>query len=208
MRLEDILQQWENYLINIIQPVIQKTGSKLEGNIHSEGGKYNSCDSLINKRENISRLVTNAPNGTEVLEIGFNAGYSSLLMLMSNSGIKLTCTDINSHPYTSKCYERIKQDYPNIDMIYGSSINVLPSLHKQNKFYDIIHIDGGHARHIVKADLSNSLKLSKSGTYLIVDDTNLEYINKECDILISNNRAIDTNVTNGTEYKHRILRVL
>lgn len=208
MNLEDILQQWENYLINIIQPIVKNTGSKLEGNIHSEGGKYISCDSLVSKRKNISHLVSNAPNGTEILEIGFNAGYSSLLILMSNYNIKLTCTDINHHPYTSKCYDRIKQDYHNIDMIYGSSTNVLPLLHKQNKFYDIIHIDGGHARHIVKADLSNSLKLSKKGTYLIVDDTNLEYINNECNNLISNNIAIDTNVTNGTEYKHRILRVI
>jgi len=206
MIITSILQDWENYLVEKIKPQIEKTSDKIEGNIYSEGGNYSPCKSLVNKQENISELVSNAPEGAEILEIGFNAGYSALLMLMSNPTINLTCVDIKDHTYTPLCFEQIKRDYSNIDIIYGSSVHILPTL--QNKKYDIIHVDGGHTRSLVQADIYNSLKLSHSGTYLIIDDTNLEYINQACDIIISKKIAVDTNVKNGPIYKHRILRVL
>lgn len=208
MNLDIILQNWEKYLLNKIKPVVEKSNDKIEGNIYSEGGKYIPCKSLYHKQKNISELVSNAPKGTEILEIGFNAGYSALLMLMSNPHINLTCVDINSHKYTSNCFQTIKEDYSNINIIYGSSTTILPDLHKQNKTYDIIHIDGGHSRPLVKADVNNSIKLSHSGTHLIIDDTNLPYINNECNTLVESNRATDANVTNGDEYKHRILTLV
>jgi predicted O-methyltransferase YrrM len=120
-----------------------------------------------------------------VLEIGFNAGFSSLLMLLINPHINLTCVDICEHQYTIPCYEFIKNMFPNrINLIKGSSEFVLPELVKQGNKYDMIHIDGGHSNRIFFHDTQNSIKLVNKNGILLVDDYDFHYIKVIWDLFV------------------------
>jgi predicted O-methyltransferase YrrM len=115
-------------------------------------------------------------SSSNVLEIGFNAGFSTLLMLNANDTINITCVDICEHKYTQPCYNKIKEMYgERVNLIIGSSVIVLPKLIKNT--YDLIHIDGCHSVEIAEMDINNSMKLCKSKTILIMDDTDLNHLN-------------------------------
>ena len=59
----------------------------------------NYTDVFLNKSKNISNLVLNK-NIKNVMEIGFNSGFSTLLMLISNPNIHISCFDLGEHKYT------------------------------------------------------------------------------------------------------------
>jgi predicted O-methyltransferase YrrM len=103
-----------------------------------------------------------------VMEIGFNAGFSALLMLVTNPNVKITCYDLGEHKYTISCYEVLKQLFQDrINIIIGDSTITLKT---DNNKYDLIHIDGGHSTEVATSDIINSYRLSKKGTILIMDD--------------------------------------
>ena len=102
------------------------------------------------------------------MEIGFNAGFSTLLMLISNPNAHITCFDIGEHRYTKPCYEQLKNTFGDrLNIVFGDSTKTLVSI---NETYDLIHIDGGHSTEVATSDITNSYRLSKNGTILIMDD--------------------------------------
>ena len=131
---------------------------------------YKNNESFSYKPKNISNLVLNN-NINNVMEIGFNAGFSSLLMLLSNPNIKITCFDLGEHKYTQLCYEKLKETFgERINLIIGDSRETLKEIN--NVVYDLIHIDGGHSTEVAESDIINSYRLSKQRTILIMDDYN------------------------------------
>jgi hypothetical protein len=154
---------------NRLLPIINSLDEKLEGNIFMHHNTTDFTDYYIDKQINFI-LATKRNNINNILEIGFNAGFSTLLMLLSNKDIKITCVDICEHKYTKLCFEKLKELFGDrLELIPGSSVDILPGLF--GKTYDLIHIDGCHLIDIAKLDIENSLKLSKNGTILIMDDT-------------------------------------
>jgi predicted O-methyltransferase YrrM len=138
---------------------------------------------FLNKTKNISNLVLNK-NIKNVMEIGFNSGFSALLMLLSNPDLYITCYDLGEHKYTMPCYKKIKETFGDrINIIIGDSTK---TIQYDNNRYDLIHIDGGHSTEVANSDIIESYRLSKKGTILIMDDydfSNLkilwnDYINK------------------------------
>jgi len=124
-------------------------------------------------------------NPKNVLEVGFNAGFSTLLMLTTNPNLNITCVDICEHIYVIPCYQAISKKFPGrIEIIKEKSEDVLPKLIKQNRHYDLIHIDGGHGVSTVFHDIQNSIKLSKENTLFIMDDYNEPHINELWDISV------------------------
>jgi hypothetical protein len=171
-------------IVDKLVPIIAEIGESLEGCFFSDhlsntitnhriDNAIGVCDILINK------TVTN------VLEIGFNAGFSSLLMLLINPHINLTCVDICEHQYTVPCFNFIQTMFPNrINLIKGSSEFVLPELVKQGNKYDMIHIDGGHSNRIFFHDTQNSIKLINKSGILLVDDYDFHYIKVMWDLFV------------------------
>jgi hypothetical protein len=171
-------------IINKLVPIIAEIGESLEGCFFSDHLSNTITNHRINNAIGVCDILINK-SVTNVLEIGFNAGFSSLLMLLINPHINLTCIDICEHHYTIPCYEYIKSIFPNrITLIKGSSEFVLPELIKQNNKYDMIHIDGGHSNRIFFHDTQNSIKLINKDGILLVDDYDFHYIKVIWDLFV------------------------
>lgn len=157
----------KEYINNNLLSIINKYGEALEGNIFMLHHTTEYTNVYTDKAKNISNIVLNK-QVKQVVEIGFNAGFSTLLMLMSNPKLCITCFDIGEHKYTQPCFENLKETFGDrITLILGDSKDTLK---QTNSHYDLIHIDGGHSTDIAESDILNAFRLSKESTILIMDD--------------------------------------
>jgi predicted O-methyltransferase YrrM len=157
---------------------------ELEGSMFNEHKTNVLSNKYKDKQINLCDVLLKN-NLVNVLEIGFNSGFSTLLMLMTNPNIKVTCVDICEHRYTLPCYGWISNKFPGrIEFIKGKSEDVLPKLIQQNRLYDMIHIDGGHGLSPLFHDIQNSIKMSKHNTILVMDDYEQQHIKIFWDLTI------------------------
>ena len=164
----------KKYINNYLLPIIKESGDLLEGNIFMKHKTTEYTNKFLKKAKNISNLVLNK-NIKNVMEIGFNSGFSTLLMLLSNPNMKITCFDLGEHKYTMPCYIKLKDEFGDrIKLIIGDSRVTLPNV---NDIYDLIHIDGGHSNEVAESDIINSFRLSKHKTMLIMDDYDFSNLN-------------------------------
>lgn len=165
-------------------PIIQGLNEPLEGCFFSKHLSNEISDYAINRATNLSETLieefynnSKTSSSKHIIEIGFNAGFSTLLMLLTVPDIKVTCVDICEHSYTVPCFNWISKQFPGrVELIRGNSMEVLPHLINENKKYDLIHIDGGHSVDVFFHDIQNSIKLSKNNTIFVVDDYDFCYI--------------------------------
>jgi len=145
---------------------------EIEGNCFSMHNTYPNnypCSEFQSHRLN---LIMFALTRQSILAIGFNAGHSTLLGLTANQTLQYTAVDINHHPYTIRCFEYLKGIFRDrLTMEIGDSVTVLPHLLKNNNSFDGYIIDGGHDFKVIMSDLTNVLRFAKSGSMLLVDDT-------------------------------------
>jgi lipopolysaccharide biosynthesis glycosyltransferase len=164
--ISNITKTKEYININLL-PIINEYGEKLEGNIFMLHHATEYTNIFADKAKNISNVVLNI-HIKQVVEIGFNAGFSALLMLMSNPRLCLTCLDLGEHKYTQPCFEKLKDTYGDrINLVIGDSKDTFKEI--QNKF-DLIHIDGGHSTDAAESDIINAYRVSKQGSIIIMDD--------------------------------------
>ncbi len=179
--INDNINKAKAYINTNLLPIIYNCGELLEGNIFMLHHTTDYTNEYINKTKNISNLVLNK-NIKNVMEIGFNSGFSTLLMLLSNPNIHITCFDLGEHKYTIPCYEKLKETFGDrINIIIGDSTKTLQTV---NDKYDLIHIDGGHSAEIANSDIINSYRLSKPRTILIMDDYDFPHLHNIWDSYI------------------------
>jgi predicted O-methyltransferase YrrM len=182
-----------------LMPLINESGEALEGNIFMLHHKNTYTDVYLNKAKNISNFVLNK-NIKHVMEIGFNSGFSTLLMLFSNPTIQISCFDLGEHTYTIPCYEEIKKAFgERINLTIGDSTKTLKNI---QDVYDVIHIDGGHSTEVAESDIINSYRLSKHGTILIMDDYDFPNLQNLWDhySIKYNLKPLDINVYNSKHH--------
>ena len=161
------IDKTKEYIDTHLMPIVMSCGEALEGNIFTLHHTTDYTDVFLNKTKNISNLVLNK-NITNVMEIGFNSGFSTLLMLLTNPNITITCFDLGEHRYTIPCYKQLKETFgERLNLIIGDSTKTLQYI---TDTYDLIHIDGGHSTEVAESDIINSYRLSKQGTIIIMDD--------------------------------------
>lgn len=197
--IENNIQEAKNFINTHLIQIIKDSNELLEGNIFMFHHTMKYTDKFIKKTKNISNLVLNK-NINHIMEIGFNAGFSTLLMLISNPNLHITCFDLGEHSYTIPCYEKIKEFYGDrLDLIIGDSTKTLP-LH--NDTYQLIHIDGGHTTEVATSDIENSLRLSTNKTILIMDDYDFPNLHKLWDsyIINKNLKKLDIFVYNSPHH--------
>jgi hypothetical protein len=159
----------KDYVNNYLIPIIVNSKELLEGNIFTYHHTLTYNDQYSDKAKNICSVVLNN-SIKKVLEIGFNSGFSALLMLLSNPNIILTCCDIGEYKYVLPCYEKLKETFGDrINIIIGNSVETLKNI---DETYDLIHIDGGHSTDVAENDIINSYRLSRNGTIIIMNDYN------------------------------------
>ena len=157
----------KEYIDKNLLPIIHSSGERHEGNIFMLHHTTDYTTIFIDKAKNISNLVLNQ-NIKDVMEIGFNSGFSTLLMLLSNPNLTITCFDLGEHSYTKPCFEKLKETFGDrINIVIGDSTKTLQNV---DEVYELIHIDGGHYTEVANSDIINSFRLSKHGTILIMDD--------------------------------------
>ena len=188
----------KRYINDVLLPIVHACHEDLEGHLFM-------CDNFINKVKNLTTLVSDTKN-KQVMEIGFNAGFSAALILLSNPDVHLTCVDLGLHRYVHPCYQKMKETFGDrIEMIIGDSTLTLPFL--MNKQYDLIHIDGGHTHEVALSDVQNSYRLSKNETILIMDDYDYPHLRTMWDEFVISNKLISVENIYQTEY-HNIKRVV
>jgi len=161
-----------------IKAIVDATGEPCEGNVfwlHFDP-EHQEMSTFLNKRLNLFNYSQKAQS---IMEIGFNAGHSSLLYMLSNPTSTLQLFDMGAHSYTRSCFDYLSSQFPNrMKIEYGDSCQTVPAYVAKNtgKVFDMIHIDGGHDEYVVRSDILNSIQLSDGKTVIISDDDELEHI--------------------------------
>ena len=188
-----------------LSTICKQTGERVEGNCFTQHENIDHVmKELIYKQLNHFSLGMNATN---IMEIGFNAGHSSLLYLLSNSNSKLTIFDICSHVYTIPCFKYLQSVFPNRLQIFpGDSTNTIPKFinNNPNTKFDLIHIDGCHHPDIANQDFYNSLKLASD--IIIWDDTQMKTLDNLLNEYIRKGLVSEVFMYKTFTYEHRICR--
>lgn len=194
-------------LFNELKKICIKIGEPVEGNCITLDGNINiDIPRLITKQMNHFILGSISDN---IMEIGFNAGHSCLLYLLSNPSSKVTIFDICSHKYTMPCFNYLQQKFPNRLQIFpGDSTVTIPKYIKlnPNDKFDLIHIDGCHKIEVATQDFYNSLKIASN--IIIWDDTQVKKLNDLLNVFIGEDLVQEILCLYRTKkYKHRICHI-
>ena len=199
-------------ILNDLRDIVIKRDAILEGNSFYYNATLDLYPELYTKQLNLFWCGKQAE--TRICEIGFNAGHSTMLMLLGrdSKNLDFTIFDIGSHKYVKPCFEYIKSKFQHINFEYieGNSIYTIPEWIHNNKHligtYDVIHIDGGHSEECIFNDMKNCDLLIKKNGIIIIDDTNMYEINIYVDLYISSGNYIELNVYKTYGYEHRIIQ--
>ena len=199
LTIQKHIQSAIEYINQHLLPIIHNCGELLEGNIFMHHHSTQYTDVFLNKTKNISNVVLSS-NIKKVMEIGFNAGFSTLLMLLSNPNITLTCFDLGEHSYTLPCYAKLKETFGDrIQLIIGDSTQTLKEVDDN---FDVIHIDGGHSTEVAESDIIQSHRLSLPGSILIMDDYDFSNLHELWDryIYIYHLKPLDIQLYNSPHH--------
>lgn len=201
----NIINNNSHHFSNLLEIVI-KSGEPLEGDCIYEHLTTNRKVELIPKQENIFSIGKQF--GNKIIEIGFNAGHSALLFLLSNPEAYLWCFDICYHSYTRPCFQYLYDNFEGrLSLFSGNSINTFPefaSRHEKEKF-DIIHIDGSCDINIANIDFFTSLNLIRNEGFIIWNDRGVEDLGKLWNGYINSGHVLPLNFL---ETDHKIGYVL
>lgn len=181
--LEPIITKDDSYQseldrhVRMIKSIVDASGEHLEGNIFG-WDKYDEYETelFLNKRLNLFQFSKNCRT---IFEIGFNAGHSCLMYLLSNRTSQIQLFDIGLHAYTRPCFEYLNSEFPGrLKIIYGDSRITIPQFLVDNptRKFDMIHIDGGHEEPVVRADVLNIQHFATDNTVIISDDDDHPHI--------------------------------
>jgi lipopolysaccharide biosynthesis glycosyltransferase len=177
----------KEYINMYLLPIVYNYRKELEDTLFAH---YHTklFKSVISKPNNISNLLLNK-NIKRVLVIGNNSVFSTLVMLITNTTIKIDCFDLGQLPYNSLCYEKIKETFGNRINIYDN-IEILESI---DKSYDLIHIDYDVNNVLLEYSIIKSYRLSIKGTIIIMDNYNLQFLHQLWDeyIIQYNLKSLD-----------------
>jgi Methyltransferase domain len=156
-----------------LNEIVQSSGEPLEGNIFYKHLTPQPGDELepamLPKRRAFAMA---AMMFHEVMEIGFNAGHSALLLLTANPQLRLTCVDLCQHTYTVPCFEYLKNRFGDrIELIQSNSLLAFPLLASRRADFGLYIIDGGHGLTTAEVDLFNVIQFGRKGSVICFDDS-------------------------------------
>jgi predicted O-methyltransferase YrrM len=202
-----MLNDLKQIIINANNPYIV-----LEGNTFYHDATLNLHPDLYTKQVNLFWAGQQAK--TRICEIGFNAGHSTMLLLLGRdtTPIDFTIFDIGHHLYTKPCVNYIKSAFPHVwfEYVEGDSTRTIPAWIQDHESlcgtYDVVHVDGGHSEECISSDMKQASRLVKLNGLVIVDDTDGACINGYVDRAILSGEYKEVDVLKTKGYQHRIIQ--
>jgi predicted O-methyltransferase YrrM len=197
---------------NALNAIVKASGETLEGNcMYLHQSDFQTTPDFLNKQLNLVTLAKQTQGS--LMEIGFNAGHSALLFLMTApKETTMLFFDIAEHSYTKPCFEYLQREFPErqMELVIGDSKQTVPAwiqAHPERTF-DLIHVDGGHDYECVRADVHSAFMASKKGTILLMDDMDNEFVGGFVETMLRDSRVEPIPLLETKMYPHMALRVL
>jgi hypothetical protein len=172
-------------LFKMLDKIVVESGQGwVEGSLFFFGNRDMSYNTeFIHKQINLFNMAKKAKY---ILEIGFNAGHSTALMLLANPDSKILHFDLKEHAYGQRCYDFLKSVFGAhrfIELVAGDSTKTIEAYKVAHKYkYDLIHIDGGHSDAIASSDIIQCRDYcDPNGHVVIIDDYNMDNLKKLTD---------------------------
>lgn len=108
-----------------------------------------------------------------IVEIGFNAGFSSHAFLRADPQVEVTSFDLGDHEYVSTAKQCIDDEFPGRHtLITGDSTQTVPAFAEEHagETFDVLFIDGGHTYEVASADIANMARLAHASSVVMIDD--------------------------------------
>jgi len=167
-------ETWAPKELKLISKLNKFVKGKVEGNYCYKHGtvleeKTKPVKERSWKRQYLREAVAGCKQG---LEIGFNAGHSSAIILMANDQIILNSIDICRYKYTVNTARFMYKYWKGRFGFYaGSSQAVIKKYDFPN--LDFIHVDGGHGVADFYFDIDFCERNLKPGGKVVIDDAYL-----------------------------------
>lgn len=193
-----LLVEWNAWIQTHLLPLIQEP---LEGSIWNKHLTKSPDISLLAKQKTIADLARQVKG--KVCEIGFNAGFSALLLLLANPTLELTCLDLGDHSYTQPCFNKLQTMFgERVKLILGDSRQTMKEL---GAGFELVHVDGGHSEEVAKSDCQHALRILSSKGLLLLDDTNLSAVQNGIQPFLNQLDEISLPSSSST-YQHKLYR--
>ncbi|CAK9107010.1 Elongation factor 2 (EF-2) [Durusdinium trenchii] len=161
--------------IAALDAAVELSKEPMEGNILYMHQSREPNPKNLAKQRNLFSLAASLPlEDSTIIEIGFNAGHSSLLMLFAHPKVRIIAFDLCEHSYTEPCFQILVTAFPGrIQLVPGRSQQTLPrwAQNHRNSRADLLHIDGDHDPHAARADLRNAKAVARDEAWVVFDDT-------------------------------------
>lgn len=211
------IQEYERHsvekqqMLDDLKKIIEGFHCYVEGNSFYYDATCNLFAALYTKQVNLFWCGKQA--NARICEIGFNAGHSSMLMLMGRekTPVDLTIFDIGHHVYTKPCMEYIKQRFPHVTLEYieGDSTVTMPKWMEEHSqylgTYDLIHVDGGHSEQCIRNDMKIADMMLQVDGSMIVDDVYAAHINRCVNEYLASGNYKELDILPTVGYTHRVI---
>jgi SAM-dependent methyltransferase len=169
------------FIFNFLPNYKTKRKSKIiENEIYNGFKSYNEkekwfCNNLFFLNNQLNKIK----NIRNILEIGSYEGRSCIYFGKKFTDAKITCVDTwsGSDEHLNIKFQEIENNFDKNILTHLDNERVeklkLSSdvfFEKNNKFFDLIYIDGDHQTDQVNKDINNAWRILKDGGYLILDD--------------------------------------
>jgi len=169
------------FIFNFLPNYKTKRKSKIiENEIYNGFKSYNEkekwfCNNLFFLNNQLNKIQ----NIRNILEIGSYEGRSCIYFGKKFIDAKITCVDTwsGSDEHLNIKFQEIENNFDKNILTHLDNERVeklkLSSdvfFEKNNKFFDLIYIDGDHQTDQVNKDINNAWRILKDGGYLILDD--------------------------------------
>lgn len=204
--------QRKQLILDDLKTIVINSRASLEGNCFYRHTTLELKPDLYTKQLNL--FWTGKQASTRICEIGFNAGHSTLLLLLGRptTSLDFTIFDIGHHAYTRPSVEYIKTKFPHVTFEYieGDSVVTMPKWIEAHSSlvgtYDVVHVDGGHSDECILNDMKNADLLVKVNGIVIVDDTQHSPINDQVNHYLAEGNYVELDVMKTHGYPHRIIQ--
>lgn len=159
--------------LQALEEAVKESQEPLEGNILYMHHSLELNPKNLSKQMNLFSLASSLPlEDSLALEVGFNAGHSSLLMLAAHPTLHIVAFDLCEHRYTEACFQILCARFPGrIQLVRGrSQQTVLRWAQESGLRADLVHIDGDHEAEAARCDLRNCRAAARAHAWLVFDD--------------------------------------